>query len=201
MNEATRDVRHLPVYALEHRMPIWWGTMGFMVIEGSGFLMAIAAYFYLASQNPDWPITPTLPDPTIGGALALYLIATEVPNFWIKRVIRRFDLRKVRIGMIVMSLLGIGALGFRAFEFAALNCRWDMNAFGSIIWALLFLHTTHIVVDVAETCIMTVMMFVGPLDGRRFVDLIENAEYWDFVVLTWIPVYVVIYWVPVLFLP
>jgi cytochrome c oxidase subunit I+III len=52
------------------------------------------------------------------------------------------------------------------------------------------------VVDTAETLVMSVMTFVSPLNGRRYVDLSENAEYWDFVVLTWIPIYIAIYWVP-----
>jgi cytochrome c oxidase subunit I+III len=43
---------------------------------------------------------------------------------------------------------------------------------------------------------MTALSFFGPVDGRRFGDLIENAEYWDFVVLTWLPVYFFIYWAP-----
>ena len=29
-----------PRWAFGHRMPIWWGTLGFMVIEGTGFVMA-----------------------------------------------------------------------------------------------------------------------------------------------------------------
>jgi cytochrome c oxidase subunit III len=34
------------------------------------------------------------------------------------------------------------------------------------------------------------------MDARRFVDISENAEYWDFVVLTWLPLYAVLYWAP-----
>jgi heme/copper-type cytochrome/quinol oxidase subunit 3 len=34
---------------------------------------------------------------------------------------------------------------------------------------------------------------------RRFVDTDENALYWRFVWLSWIPVYLLIYWVPRLF--
>jgi heme/copper-type cytochrome/quinol oxidase subunit 3 len=104
--------------------------------------------------------------------------------------------KAVRIGMVLMSLIGLAAIGVRFLEFGAIHVRWDQNAFGSIVWALIFLHTTHIVVDVAETMVMTVMTFAGPLDGRRFVDLTEDCEYWDFVVLTWLPVYFVIYWLP-----
>jgi cytochrome c oxidase subunit 3 len=193
---AKLDVRQLRDYDLGHGMPIWLGTLSFMIIEGSGFGMAIAAYLYLQSQNPDWPLGPVLPDPMLGGVLALFLLATEIPNQWIKRRIRAFDLKRVRIGLLIMSAAGLAALAFRAFEFGFLNIRWDTNAFGSIVWALIFLHTTHVVVDVVETWVMTAMAFIGPVDARRFGDLIENAEYWDFVVLTWLPVYFFIYWAP-----
>jgi cytochrome c oxidase subunit 3 len=197
---ASLDVRSLPNFAFEHRMPIWWGTVFFMVIEGSAFLMTLAAYGYLASQNTDWPLTRTLPDPLMGGILALFLLTSELPNFWLKKRLKRCEVGATRLGMVLMSTIGLGALLIRAAEFSYLHVRWDANAFGSIIWALVFLHSTHIAVDVCETWVMTVMAFASPLSGRRFVDLNENAEYWDFVVLTWLPLYVVIYWVPRWFL-
>ena len=33
----------------------------------------------------------------------------------------------------------------RAFEFNSLNVYWYDNAYGSVVWMLLVLHTTHIV--------------------------------------------------------
>jgi heme/copper-type cytochrome/quinol oxidase subunit 3 len=39
-------------------------------------------------------------------------------------------------------------------------------------------------------------MFTGPLEGKRFVDVSENAMYWYFVVLSWLPIYAVAYWAP-----
>jgi cytochrome c oxidase subunit III len=196
MAGPVRDVRHLPSFAFGSKAPIWWGNIGFIVIEASGFLMLIAVYLYLASQNPDWPMAQDLPEPLLGSVLVGYLIASEIANFWIKKSVHRFDLRKVRIGLILMSLIAMGGLALRAFEFGALNVRWDTNAYGSIVWALLFLHTVHLVTDAAETWVMSAMMFIGPVDARRFVDVGDNAEYWDFVVLAWLPVYVVIYWAP-----
>jgi len=32
--------------------------------------------------------------------------------------------------------------------------------------------------------------------GSRFSDVNDNAFYWDFVVASWIPIYLLIYWVP-----
>jgi heme/copper-type cytochrome/quinol oxidase subunit 3 len=39
-------------------------------------------------------------------------------------------------------------------------------------------------------------MFCGAVDANRFVDVSENAVYWNFVVLSWLPIYAVIYLAP-----
>jgi len=44
-----------------------------------------------------------------------------------------------------------------------------------------------------------VLMDTGPLDGRRFVDVAENAGYWWFVIAAWLPIYFTLYLVPRLF--
>jgi cytochrome c oxidase subunit 3 len=57
-------------------------------------------------------------------------------------------------------IVGIGAvlLVIRGFEFNSLNCRWTDNAYGSIIWALLLLHTTHILTDWIDTIVLWLLM-------------------------------------------
>jgi heme/copper-type cytochrome/quinol oxidase subunit 3 len=84
----------------------------------------------------------------------------------------------------------------RIGEFALLNCRWDGNAYGSIVYLLLGLHTTHLLTDAYDTGVLAVLMFTGPLEGKRYVDVSENALYWYFVVGAWLPIYVVLYWAP-----
>jgi heme/copper-type cytochrome/quinol oxidase subunit 3 len=84
----------------------------------------------------------------------------------------------------------------RAYEFAHLNVMWDRDAYGSIVWLTLGLHTVHVVTDLLDSAVLAVLMFVGPVEEHRFVDVEENAVYWYFVVLTWLPIYGVIYWAP-----
>ena len=74
--------------------------------------------------------------------------------------------------------------------------RWDENAYGSIVWFVLGLHTTHIVTDFLDSLVLAVLMVAGPIEEKRFVDVSENCVYWYFVVLTWLPIYGVIYWAP-----
>ena len=46
------------------------------------------------------------------------------------------------------------------------------------------------------TAVLMVLMFTGPIEEKRFVDVAENAMYWYFVVFVWLPIYGVIYWAP-----
>ena len=47
-----------------------------------------------------------------------------------------------------------------------------------------------------RTIVLTVLFFTPLVEGKRFQDADENAGYWYFVVLTWIPIYAVIYLAP-----
>jgi cytochrome c oxidase subunit III len=97
----------------------------------------------------------------------------------------------------VIVAIGAVLLVIRGFEFNSLNCRWTDNAYGSIVWALLLLHTTHILTDWADTIVLWALIRT-PLghEPRRLVDVDENSLYWRYVWLLWIPIYLMIYWVP-----
>ena len=175
----------------------WWGTLGFMLIEGSGFALVLAVYLYLASIAPEWPLGAPPPDLPAGAVITGLLLLSLIPNMLIARWARQEDLGKVRIGLVVMVLLGMAPLVPRAFEFSALNVLWDSNAYGSITWFLLGLHTTHLITDLADTLVLLAVMFTGHgRSRRRFGDVQDNAMYWNFVVLTWLPIYACLYWVP-----
>jgi len=193
----TRDLSELPTHAFGTRSLTWWGVVGFMLIEGTGFALAIAAYFFLMSQEQLWPPS-ALPPKLLWGTLTLaVMLLSDIPNVWVKKAAEEERLRDTRIGLVIMSIVVIPLLVLRGFEFANLNIGWDRNAYGSILWALLLLHTTHLLTDWVDTVVLAALMFTEHGgEGRRFVDTSENGLYWHFVVLSWIPLYVVIYWVP-----
>jgi heme/copper-type cytochrome/quinol oxidase subunit 3 len=101
-----------------------------------------------------------------------------------------------RLLLVVMSIVGVVLIGIRIMEFAVLPVRWDRNAYASFVWVLLGLHGTHVLTDVVDTVVVTVLMFTRHGRGKRFSDVEDNAFYWYFVVLSWLPLYVVLYWVP-----
>jgi cytochrome c oxidase subunit 3 len=168
-----------------------------MLIEGTGFALSIVIYLYLMSLSSRWPLEAAPPDLPAGTGLTILLLASVFPNMLLARWARDEDLRKVRLGLIVMSVLGIAPLILRAFEFPAMHIKWDQNAYGSIVWVMLGLHTTHILTDLVETLVLTCLMFSRHADHpRRYGDVSDNAMYWNFVVVTWLPMYACLYWVP-----
>jgi cytochrome c oxidase subunit III len=193
---ADLDVSRLPTYAFGNRSLMWWGTLGMILIEATVFLMAIVTYFYLRELTPDWPPAGAPPALLFGTINTLVLLLSAIPNHWTKHVAEKEDLRKVRIGLVVCLAFSAVFLVVRALEFGALNTHWDQNAYGSIVYALMVLHTIHLITDVGDSVVLTVLMFKGPLEGRRFVDVSENAVYWWFVVGSWIPIYATVYLAP-----
>jgi heme/copper-type cytochrome/quinol oxidase subunit 3 len=195
--QVTDDLSALPLHGMGTASVTWWGTAAFMLIEGTGFALALAVYLYLMSLAATWPIDAKRPELLPGTVVTLLLLASVVPNVLVSRWAGRQELRKVRIGMLVMSVLGIAPLIVRIFEFPALNISWDTNAYGSIVWTLLGLHTTHIITDLVDTLVLAVLMFTRHGDNlRRFGDVQDNAMYWNFVVAAWLPIYACIYWIP-----
>ena len=190
------QVGDLPSYRFGHHSLMWWGVIATVAIEGTVFALALVSYFYLRSNTPQWPPNAAAPNLTWGTLNTIVLVASIVPNEWTKRAAERGDLAIVRIGMVICLLFTVVFLGIRVLEFQTLNVRWDSNAYGSMTWTLMGLHTTHLVTDALDSAVLAVLMFTGPLEGRRFVDVSENGVYWNFVVIAWIPIYAVVYWVP-----
>ena len=133
----------------------------------------------------------------LGSVLTLLLLASAIPNHILNGYAKKCRMPPVRLWLLVMCAFGLAPLVVRWFEFGALNILWDANAYGSMLWVLLGLHTAHLLTDVGDTIVLTVLMFTKHgYHGRRFSDVTDNAFYWDFVVLSWLPIYFLIYWVP-----
>jgi len=190
------DLSTLPDHNFGSTSLGWWGVVGFMLIEGMGFVLAIGAYYYLLANEHAWP--PGQPAPSLewGTAFAVVGLLSEIPNQWVKKRAERYDLAAVRAGLLLMTAIGVALLALRAMEFTALHVRWDQNAYGSIVWALLALHTLHMATDVYDSGVLAALSFTRHFDGRKFSDAADNALYWHFIVWSWVVLYAVVYWTP-----
>jgi len=194
----TEDLAELPTHKFGPSSLTWWGIIGYMIVEGGFFAMAFAAYFFLMGHEQGWPPEGRIPPNFLWGTLfTIVILLSEIPNTMIKKAANAYDTATVRRLMPVIIAFGAALLIIRGFEFNSLNCRWTDNAYASIIWALLILHTIHILTDWGDTVVLWALMMT-PLgyESRRLVDTDENALYWRYVWLLWIPIYLMIYWIP-----
>jgi cytochrome c oxidase subunit I+III len=196
MTRRELDVSALPNVVFGHRSLIWWGTLGFMAIEATAFAIIVCAYFYLRTRVTDWPPGVMPPALKFGIANTVVFLVSVIPNAWLKKAAEKGDLRRVRLGLLVITLVGVANAILRWGEFKSLNCQWDANAYASVTWTILGLHTVHLLTDWTDTAVLTVLMWFGPIQGKRFMDTSENCDYWYFVVISWIPIWFVLYFVP-----
>jgi cytochrome c oxidase subunit 3 len=192
----TGDVSELPDYAFGATTMGYWGVIGFMLIEGMAFVLAIGAYFYLRANELEWPPHSAPPPLLWGSVFTAVALLSEIPNTWTTRRAKAQDLRGVKIGMVAMIVFGLALVVVRGLEMHAMNVRWDVTAYGSIVWAILALHAFHTVTDLYDSGVLAAIVFRKPMDGRRFSDVADNALYWRFIVWSWVALYLVVYWTP-----
>ena len=191
------DVSKLPTTGFGPATLVWWGTIGFMVIEGFTLLIATASYLYLRTNQYEWP-PPPHPDPDLllPSVSLLLLLAVIIPMRRVDRAARRYDREGVARGLLIATLTTIPVLVLRWFDILALNVRWDTNAYSSAAWAIVVLHGTLLVVDLFETGSMWVLFRSGRAERKHYSDATDAALYQYFLSLGWIPLYLIVYWGP-----
>lgn len=191
---AVMHVATLPETGKDGRAPIWWGTTGIVVIEGFVFAVLIAAYFYLRKNVADFPPGRT-PAPDL--LLPTVNVAIFLTSLWPARMIHRCANSHDRAGIIgwswVLTAFALATIGLRVFEFEALNTRWDSDAYGSTIWALVFTHALHLVTTTGETIVLAVLHTTGPVEKKHYEDRAADALYWYYVVASWVLIYAVVF--------
>jgi heme/copper-type cytochrome/quinol oxidase subunit 3 len=191
------DVSRLPTESFGHHDLTWWGTLGFMVIEGATLAVCVSAYFYLRQNFDVWPPLrtprPDLLVPTINVGLMLLSL---VPAWLTERAAKSLNKRGSLIGLLALSAFMVTFVVLRWFEFWALNTRWDSNAYGSIAWIVLGTHATLLAVEAGVVIGLAAALFRPRLPARVAGDVADVAFYWYFIVLVWVPTYAIVFLLP-----
>jgi cytochrome c oxidase subunit 3 len=191
------DVSGLPRVVFDDNGLAWWGTLGFVVIEGFTLVLAVASYFYLRLNEYDWPPgrtpNPDLLIPTINTILLLVAIW---PMYLMSKAARRWDRKAVARWLVVGTVLSAVSCVLRWYELQALNARWDAHAYGSAAWGVVVLHSTLLLTDVFETGTFAAIFLKGPAMRKHYSDATDAAFYQYFLSLSWVALYFIIYWGP-----
>jgi heme/copper-type cytochrome/quinol oxidase subunit 3 len=198
--QSLGDIRDLPTVTFGHRSLMWWGTLGFMVIEGWTLALIAAMYFYIRQNFVTWPPLrtplPSLLVPTIN--LAVMLVSV-IPVYLAERAARRLDLGGVKLWLLISTLVSLAIPVLRWYELWSLNVRWDTNAYGSAAWLLVGTHASLLLLDLADTIGLTIFYWTRRMPIKAMSDTSDNSFYWYFMVGVWIPIYLIVYVGPYVF--
>jgi len=190
----TVDVAELPTVTFGHRSLMWWGTLGYMTIEGWTTALLVVSYLYLRQNYDAWPPLrtpyPSLLVPTINLAI---MIGSLAPTYLTAVAAKKLDEGGVRRWLLISTIIALPIIVLRWWELWALNTRWDTNAYGSAAWVVVGFHTSLLLLDVADTWGLTLFYFVKKMPPKAFSDTADNSFYWYFTVGIWIPIYLIIY--------
>jgi heme/copper-type cytochrome/quinol oxidase subunit 3 len=196
----TIDVSRLPTDGFGTASPTWWGTIGFMVIEGSSLLLCAMAYIYLSRRSPLWPPSGTAPPPLAPGTIMIgALLLSLIPTWVLGRVAKWLDRRAVLPWLIIGAVIEAVIVLLRVYELHALSFRWDGSAYGSTVWFTIGVHTTLLLLDFGETLVFAIMFLAQPVEKKHYADVADSVMYWFFIVLIWVPLYFMLYVSPRLF--
>ena len=191
------DVSRQPIVAFGSKTLLWWGTLGFMCIEGFTLLLTAASYLYLRRNEFDWPPgrtpDPDLLLPTLNTVLLLLVI---LPMRGVAKAAKRMDRRGVARGLAIATLMTVVVAVLRWWDLLAINARWDAHAYASAAWGVVVMHASLVYVDVFETGTLAVMFASGNAKKKHFADAADAALYQYFLSLVWVPLYLVVYWGP-----
>ena len=194
---AAVDAAALPALINGRDAPIWWGIVGLIVVESVVFSALIASYFYLGFGQPEWPV-PGVKDPDLllPGIGTAALLASSVSMHYADSSIKKDDARSLLIGLVISVLLAGVFLGLKAWEYSDKEFRWDSHSYGSIVWLVIFFHSTHVVSLLLKTVVVAVLSWRGFFDRNNRIAVTVNGFYWHFVVAVWIPLFATLYLSP-----
>ena len=191
---AEANVAALPTVTFGPRSLMWWGTLGFMVIEGWTLALLVVSYLYLRQNYETWPPLrtphPSLLIPTINLVL---MFVSLVPMYLAAAAAKKLDEPGVKRWLVISSIVATPIAVLRWWELWAINVRWDTNAYGSAAWVIVGFHTSLLLLDVIDTWGLTLFYFLKQLPLKAFSDTTDNTFYWYFTIGIWIPIYLIVY--------
>jgi cytochrome c oxidase subunit III len=194
---ALIDVSALPTVVFGSRATSWWGMMCFMAVESLTLAICAVSYFYLRKNFQAWPPEGTrLPSLLLPTIAVVALVASNALAVMLDRAAKKENFARTRVMLGIATVAGMVLFVIRIFEFQSLNTSWDSNAYGSIAWAVMAFHGSLMLMDTLETGGLALVYMFGKPQRKHYVHASENAIYWGFTTLSWVPLYVIVFWGP-----
>lgn len=192
------NVSELPDVCFGPRDIMWWGTAGFVLIEGFTMVLCWVVLVYLHQNFSTWPPEDTKRPGLEVSSILMAMMLLSVPLlWWIAQAAKRFDLGAMRRWLPMVALLSVVFVGMRIAELMTqVNVKWNTNAYGSAVWLVLGAHGTLLLVEMAEMIGFALIFWTAPIEEKHFSDVADAAFYWYFMIAAGFVSYVLVFLLP-----
>jgi heme/copper-type cytochrome/quinol oxidase subunit 3 len=169
----------------------WWGMAMLISTEAMAFAVLLAAYFFLQASAKTWPIGGIeVPKLELSLPFSFVLWGSSLPIFYAEAQLRNGRVDRFRAGVAVAFVMGVAFLGYAIHDFRELHFGWRDNAYGSIYYTIVGLHTIHLVIGLAMSVLVQIKAWTGRYDGgKKHASAEVFSLYWHFVDVVWLAVF------------
>jgi heme/copper-type cytochrome/quinol oxidase subunit 3 len=202
IRQTAQEATTAPALATEMpsgRTTGWWGMIMFVTTEATLFAALLGSYFYIRFQSGQWPPPgmeePELKLPTI---MTLLLLPSSLPVMWAERGIRKGQRWRLRLGLTITLLQGLGFLGVQVFEYKSNleKFTFTTNAYGSLFYTITGFHGFHVTVGLLMVGWLLAAALRGSFGYKRHERVRLTAIYWHFVDVVWAAIFLSLYLSP-----
>jgi heme/copper-type cytochrome/quinol oxidase subunit 3 len=158
--------------------------------EAMVFVILIASYLFLRASSSQWPPAGIeLPKLDLSLPFSFVLWGSSIPIFWVESSIRKDRMDRVRLGLLISFIMGLGFVGYTLYDFNSLHFGWRDNAYGSIFYTIVGLHLLHVIVGLAMNGIVQIKAWQNKVSPMHHVTVDVFSLYWHFVDAVWLVVF------------
>jgi heme/copper-type cytochrome/quinol oxidase subunit 3 len=171
----------------EGRSTPWWGMVCLIMTEGTIFAALIGSYFFYRAASKQWP-PPGIEQPklTLSIIMSFVLWGSSIPMVYAERGIKHGNQTRLRLGLMAAWVMGAAFLGYSMKDFSELKFRWGENAYSSIYYTTVGLHTFHVFVGLVMSAVVQTKAWLGKFSEERHVTVQVYGMYWHFVDAVWL---------------
>ena len=191
------SVANLPTTTFGHRSLVWWGTLSFIVIEGSTLFVCLVSYLYVRQNFSTWPpehvMRPALDGRRPAGrahARQQHPDGDGGPRRAAARPADRAHGHGRRVAHGARHVRPAGVRAARAARALGQHCL-RLRGLGYLVT-----HSTLLLLETVETLVFTVLLFSRALEQRDISGVSDNALYWYFMTGVWIPLAALVFLSP-----
>lgn len=186
----------LPYGNSASRSPGWWAVVWTIATEGSLFAYFLFSYYYLGAEaRGPWPASGPL-SLTYMVPGTVVLVSSSFVYLWAERGIKQGNLTRLRIGLLITFLLGVGFLILEGVDWDSQRFTAQTDAFGSLFYTITGFHGAHVIVGLLINFVVQVWAWRGEFTAERHLAVTNAGLYWHFVDVVWLFVFTTFYLTP-----